>query len=476
MFCESCGKKNPKEASFCGYCGKPINPVNKEQEKTKETKNSFIKEFKELPKRTKIVMLSVSLVVVISFIVLVILLNNPLKKLEDNLAHYYDNYHENNTKELIEMGRIISNNKDKPKVLNSIKETTNHITSIWVKNFNTSYKDKDLLDEAYKKLSKSLNTLYNYYNGLEYILSYDLYNEYMDELDNLYSSKKAYLEALEYENKKDYYYAYYYYQKVIENDSYYHLAQKYTDNYIKDELDAFKDKVSEIIDTSKITNAEEKLDVYLKGIEYLDNNKVVNNIDLSASDDYKKLYEDILTKIVSTTKVILESIRDDYDRCLEIIDKVEKSVDSDNDIYEELEDLKEEYEEKKPVSLLGKLISSTNGFTESKYTRAIKGVEYENNLAFKFNNSLVTGVYHLDKEYKHLKMRLIYDSEIKENIKGTLTIYGDKEELYKSSSIFDINDLDIDVTNIENLKIEFIGEDSSNNDIYIYLVEPYLYK
>ncbi len=469
MFCKFCGKKNPKEASFCGSCGKPIL-------KTKNDDSSPFRFFKELPKKNKIVMLSVSLVVIVAFITLAILLNNPLKKLEDSLARYYDNYNENiNNKELMEIGKIISSNKDKPAVLNNIKETTKHITSIWVKNFNTSYKNRDLLDEAYKKVSKSLNSLYNYYNGLEYILSYELYSKYMDELDMLYNSKKAYLEALEYDNKNDQYYAYYHYQKVVEKDSYYYLAKQYIDNYIKDEINAFKDKIKNIVDTSNVGSEKEKLDIYLNGIDYLNNNKKVNNIDLGATDDYKKLYEDLVKKIVATIKVIVEDI-EDYKKCLEVIEKAINKVDKDMNGYKELEALKKDYEEKKPESLLGKLVSSTNGFSESKYARVIKEVEYANNLAFKFNNSLVSGVYRLNKEYKSLKMRLIYDGDLIENIKGTITIYGDGIEYYKTSNIFDINDIEINVTNIDNLKIEFLGEDSQNSNVYIYLVEPYLYK
>ena len=101
------------------------------------------------------------------------------------------------------MGKVLKSNKNNEKVLNSIKETTHKIMEKWVKNFNTEYKDKEELLEAYNKVSNALKDIYEFYNGLEYMLDKDLYNSYNNELKELNSSKHHYLTGKEYENKKD---------------------------------------------------------------------------------------------------------------------------------------------------------------------------------------------------------------------------------------------------------------------------------
>lgn len=499
MFCKHCGKENPPKSSFCGSCGKPLEKelTNKPPKKYIE----FINKFKELPKKTKIIMLTVFLVVLIALIVLIILLNNPVKNVEDNLASYYDSYKENRTKELLEIEKIIRKNKDNLKVLNNIEETIHSITSKWVKNFNTSYKNIDALEQAYKKTSSALTNLYNYYkgldckgdyyglnpshiavqcSGLDYTLDYEAYSSYMEELDELYRSKKAFFQGEENKVKENDYFAYYYYQKVIEKDFYYNIAKNYVTEYIEDELAVFKENVNNILNVNTTATNEEKLEIYYEGLKYLKENKVANNIDLSSTEEYQKLYDDIVSKITETTKLIVENLSNnlDYNKCLEVINKTLENLDNTElKEYEELTTLKENFEEKKPESLLERdVISKTPNSTASELTRVINNNEYTSYIAFKVVNSTESRVYNLNKEYKTFKTSIIKENE-SDNINGVITIYGDDIELYRLDNIETTPNIEIDVSEINTLKIEFKADkESLTNDFNIYLVEPYLYK
>ena len=84
-------------------------------------------------------------------------------------------------------------------------------------------------------------------------------------------------------------------------------------------------------------------------------------------------------------------------------------------------------------------------------------------------------VYRIDKEYKTFKTQIL--SEELSEIDGYIIIFGDNKELYKSEPLNKLNNnkIEIDVTNIKELKIAYIGAKNAS-DINIYLVEPYLYR
>ena len=277
MFCEKCGTKNKSGAKFCEKCGNKM-PGKESKGSTKtENSNSLITKFKNLPKKAKIVMGVVGLIIIIAIIALTVLLNNPLKTVEDSLERFYTNYDKDKTKELVEIGKILKSNKSDKKLLGKIEDTTHKITEKWVKNFNKEYKDTDELKTAYQKVAGALKDIYDYYDGLEYMLDDELYTKYRNELSELYSSKGYYLEGKENEGSNDYQ-AYYYYQKVVESDCYYKKAQDFINNYVKEELSDFIKEAQEITDKlADNATDKEKLDAYVEQINYLRNNKYKNN-------------------------------------------------------------------------------------------------------------------------------------------------------------------------------------------------------
>lgn len=481
MYCDACGAKNTPKSNYCEKCGKRIKP---EKQETKKEIPPIINRLKELPKKTKIIMLSVFVLLIIAIISLCVLLNNPIKKIEDSLNNYYNNT-SIRQKELENIGKILKSNKKDEKVLNKIKNTSEKITRNWVKNFNTEYKDKESLKDNYNKIDSSLAELYNYFKNstaIEYIIRNELYDKYQEELNSLYSSKKNYLEGKENENNNDKYYAYYYYDKVIESDCYYKYASKYINEYVSGEIDKLKTNIEENVPIKDDGDTESILNNYKERIEYLEKNKKVNKIDLSSSKDYKKIYEENAKKVVEYTKILVEDKKDDIPSVIEIIKSSLNILDKNTNEYKELEELKKSYEDKMPSRLIdeNRVSNSGSGFTAWK--RTINGVDYDHNLHFSFEGKTEYVVYKLDKKYTRLTTKIVRGESWEDSFSGYIAILDGDKELYRSSEITknsELNDIiDIDVSNVENLKIEFItsSKSSSWSTNYIYLVEPYLYK
>lgn len=497
MFCEKCGTKNLKNAKFCENCGHKMAEVAEEETKNTESKQekaesksikaikNSTNKIKELPKKNKIIMASVFVILAVAIIVLCILLNNPVKKVEDNLESYYKNYSANNNKELVEIGEILKSNKENSKVLNNIKDTTHKIMEKWVKNFNTDYKDKEELLNNYNKVSGALKDIYHYYNGLEYMLNSELYNKYYEELQKLNSSKMSYLNGKEYENKNDEYNAYFNYQKVIEEDSYYKEASKFVNEYVKDEISKLKEGAESFIKINDDSTNKEIYDCYVEQLTFLKENKVSNYIDLSSTEEYKKLYETATSKIVEYTKKIVEAQDKDYDYAgaIKTISNSIKLFAYDSDEYKELTELQKQYEDKMPDNLVDKYrVSKTSYAYASSWGKKINNVEYENYISFAFEGESQNITYRLNSEYKKFKTKIVRGEDWDKTFTGYFVITGDGKELYKSSAITKTSelaaDIDLDVSGIDDLKIEFVTESKATgwDNFYIYLVEPYLYK
>ncbi len=473
MYCEKCGTKNEVDAKFCTTCGNPLEPLKVE--------NEAITKIKKLPKKAKILMSVSLLVVIIAVVVLVVLLNNPVKKVEDGLKSFYDNYEKNNTTELKDIGKVLTDNKKNEDVLKQIDETSNKIITSWVKNFNTEYKDKDELNKTYDKVSNALKDVYNYFKGLEYILDSKTYNEFNSELSKLYTSKINYLYAV---NAEDDYSKYSYYLRVIESDSYYKKASSFISEYVKDEIDSFLKESSDMAVFDDKTTNTDKLNAYLKQINFIKENKIRNNVDLSTTEEYKNLYNTTLSNILGSIKSVCteKDAALDYNGCLDIIDENIGLFDKESNEYKELESLKKTYEDKKPDELVNKYLVGYKNSYASSYGGKINDVEYDNYVYFEFDGENAYRTYRLNNEYKKLITKIVVGPDWRGDLDGVIVIYNGDKELYRSEVITKANefnpDINIDVTDVDDLKIEFqtTDETSWSENFYLYLVEPYLYK
>lgn len=200
MFCSKCGTKNESGAKFCEKCGSKLEDIIKPNYPKKENKkiNNMKVKAKELPKKAKIGIIAAIVVVIAAIIALAILLNNPVKKVENYLASYYNNYTEDyGNEELVKIGDILKANKDKKDTLENISNQISKTINNWVKNFNKSYQDEEELDAEYEKVSGILDEIENYFNGLEYVLTYEDYYNYYKEIHDLYNSKSNYFKAVD---------------------------------------------------------------------------------------------------------------------------------------------------------------------------------------------------------------------------------------------------------------------------------------
>lgn len=485
MFCSKCGTKNESGAKFCEKCGSKLEDIIKPNYPKKENKkiNQVKAKAKELPKKAKVGIIAAIVVVIAAIIALAILLNNPVKKVENYLASYYNNYTEDyGNEELVKIGDILKANKDKKDALESISNQISKTLNNWVKNFNKSYQDEKELEEEYHKLSGILDEIEDYFNGLEYVLTYEDYYNYYKEVHDLYTSKSNYFKAVD---ASDDYDKYNYYNQVIETDTYYEEANKFITEYLKDEIDSLKSNIEKLTNFSSDASNEEKLNAYLEVISYLEDNQYKNKIDLSTNKDYQSLYKEAASKVVEYTKAYAEELDTNLqtNNIMEMIDKSLDALEYDSEEYKELEELQASYEDKLPDNLVSKyLVSSSSGTSDSSYRITINDQEYDSYVSFSFKGETVSRVYRLNNEYKTFKATIVRGPDWDSDFEGEIVIYGDNKELYRSGKITKTNELkseiSIDVTDVDDLKIEFVTESEPDGwaNFYIYLVEPYLYK
>ena len=485
MYCGKCGTKNELGAKFCEKCGSKLeqDTTNITPKKENKTLKNVKEKVNKTPKKVKIGIGIAIIIIIATIITLAILLNNPVKRVEDYLTSYYNNYTEDyGNEELVKIGDILKNNKDKESTLESISNQIQKTLNNWVKNFNKSYKNEEALREEYTKLKGILDEINRYFNGLEYVLTYEDYYSYYEEIYELYSSKSNYFSAID---ASDDYDRYRYYNQVIESDSYYDEAREFVNSYLSEEIDSLKKGAEELTNLKEGATTEELLNAYISQLEYLEENKYQNNIDLSITEDYQNLYNNAVSKIVEYTKAYAEELEENLEtnNVMDMIDTSMEALEYNSDEYNELKELKDSYENKMPDSLVSKyLVSQSSGTNDSSYLITINDTEYDSYISFRFDGETLSRVYRLNNEYKTFRATIVRGPDWDADFKGEIVIYGDDKELYRSGEITKTNEIDleinIDVTDVDDLKIEFVTESEPEgwSNFYIYLVEPYLYK
>ena len=482
IYCEKCGTKNAFNSKFCEKCGHVLKNSNAPK-KTNQSLENLKGKVNKIPKKIKIGISIGFVLIIIAIVSLAILLSNPVKKVENYLTSYYDNYKEDyGNEELVKIGEILRNNKDKEDKLESISKQISKTINNWVKNFNKSYRDDEELEKEFNKLYNVLKEIYSYFNGLEYVLTYEDYYKYYEEIYDLYNSKENYFKAEEASSDAE---KYNYYSKVIESDSYYDKASEFVNNYLSDELNELKSNAEDITNLKEDATAEDLLNAYIEQIAYIKENNYQNGIDLSTTEVYQTLYDNAVNKIVEYTKTYAEELEKNFqtNNVMDIIDKSKDALEYNSDAYKELEELKTTYEEKLPDNLATKyLVSSTSGTSDSTYRITINDKEYDSYISFRFDGETISRVYRLNNEYKTFKATIVRGPDWDADFNGEIVIYGDDKELYRSGNITKTGELNseinIDVTDIDDLKIEFVTESEPDGwaNFYIYIVEPYLYK
>ncbi|MBR1416277.1 MAG: zinc-ribbon domain-containing protein [Bacilli bacterium] len=476
MFCENCGTKNKKNAKYCENCGHQLIVLDKIKNDNRKNKAKKIS-------KTKIFILLVIVILIISGAIFGwIFFNNPSNIVKNSLNNYY----KSSTKEDLKgIENYLISNKNNQDNLKKVKDISNETINQWVNDFNKEYDNNEMLDDSLKKIKSLLLGVYDYLDGIEYVLDYDSYYSFLDRVYKLYDSKKSYLKGME--NKdSDEATAYTYFKSVIEDDCYYKNVQDFINYYLKDEIENFKKGAEEY--TSKIDNntkINDAIKAYIDKIKYIKDNGNDGNIDFSNTEEYKKLYNEtlksILDKIKEYTKVVDESL--EYNKLIDIIDNVIEYFDSNTNEYSKLKEIRTNYKDKLPDSLLNRYLIDYSywGSGSSKFESTILDKKYSHHIYFTFRGENVSRTYKLNKEYKKLKTTIIRSNNWEKSFIGEIKIYGDNKEIYSSGKISKNSELngviDVDVSNVDELKIEFVtnSKPSQSGSFYIYLVEPYLY-
>ena len=172
----------------------------------------------------------------------------------------------------------------------------------------------------------------------------------------------------------------------------------------------------------------------------------------------------------------------DYNGCMDIIENNSDIFVKDSKEEKELEDLKKKYQDILPDNLVNKYLVGYKNSYASTYGGKINDTTYDNYIYFEFDGENAYRTYRLNKVYKKLITKIVVGPDWRGDLDGVIVIYGDDKELYRSSTITKDNEfnaeININIENVDDLKIEFITTDktSFSENFYLYLVEPYLYK
>ena len=103
-----------------------------------------------------------------------------------------------------------------------------------------------------------------------------------------------------------------------------------------------------------VASNKDILECYIKQLEYIEKNKKKNNIDLSITEDYKKIYNESTKKIFEYTNLLLEEVNEkEYEEKIKILEySMDKIKDIENNSYKKLKELKKKYENMKPINLI----------------------------------------------------------------------------------------------------------------------------
>ena len=512
MYCKNCETLNKKNQKFCTKCGKKLTKENiKEISKKEEVKlkgkavkekvvNSKVvkegtKKFNSLPKKFKILVLAGIVLVIGLIIALFIVLNNPVKKIEKNFNEYYETGNSSYLSEIDDVVYKYSDNGDKSEKLRNKAED---IIYDWVEIFNDDKMTSAKLDNEYEKLSSALTGIGSYFDGA-YIIDYDYLTGVKKLASDLYSSKMDYFNGKDSDNEVD---KYNYYSKVIEEDVFYEEAQKFINEYLKKETDKLISEVEKLKVDNETASLEDKDRSVRSILNYLNTNKIVNNIDLSTTEVYKELLDKAISDManinleIAKSKVIVSEETTSNDALniyksaidyLNLNDWVEgieiKSKDIDaykeeigTKIYEvvnsiakeyiekynyeellvllneslnyvneeaktELNNLINDYKEKGPFDLIELGVSDASyHYGITSYKREINGVSYKNNISLGVDSGTQFVEYNLEKKYNHFKAEVVRPSTWHSSTKAKVIVYGDGKELFNSGNITRANE------------------------------------
>lgn len=521
MFCEKCGTKNKPESKFCEKCGQKL---------TIPKKSNY---FKNLSLKNKVLYTSLTFIIVIILSASYIYLNNP-----DRLINkYLDNYYE--TKELKNLSKL-ENLLNKELHNSKYPEYTEKVSrkmEEWINLFNREYQNLTALETNYLSTTKEpIETIYENFNHNEIVITSSKYHELLTELTNLYNSKTNYLNgllSLESDKSK----TYSLYQKVIEEDCYYTYSKKFINEFLKESTSKLTEELETLITTTNESEPKEIINNYIKVLEFLNNNKEYEEVDISHTDVYidaynnaqnniisnlqklneidndetiskeeslnkyldlvtynneilsnnslglnekeeiKKIKDETNNKILEYTKLVCDEKLKyyDYENAVNTINKTKKYL-TDKDL-ENLNIYEKEVEKKKPLPLASTpTIDNTYSATAKSTSCKIDGETFKNCLNFGLNGENQYLTFNLEKKYTRLKGEILKPSYLKNGINGKIIIYADNKEIYRSPSIHNKieNNVAIDLDVTSVNELKIVLDSKTNSRDFVGVKHLYL--
>ena len=413
----------------------------------------------------------IGLIIISILIIVLILLNTIFYDYKGKFNTYLNNYYTINVNDLSDINNLILRYKNNTSRTNNITQLLEEDIEKRINDFNTSYKNIDTLssqkDILKEKIIYLLDTLPD---SINLKLKKD---HYIKLIDNLYNSKEYYLKGLEFFNENDYNQAYDNFKNVITTDSYYEDTTNKIDGCFDLEIKNIKDELDNMEDEN-----EEQLKINTKKFNYLIEKK--NNVifDLTKSKTYTNLLNEVVNKLIEEYINISSEKADnnEYDDASSILSEGINLLTKENIDASKLITKKDEYTLMKPVSLID-IDSQINGEAiKEKYAITDKDNNTYSNAINVYKNSNSSIIYNINKEYKYLKATLNISDQVEKNKRyGKVKIYFDDKEVYSSSDItsnFQKKDIKLELTDVNNVKIEYTSNNASNSssDILIFII------
>ena len=391
-------------------------------------------------------------------LIILLLFNTILYNYKGKLNTYLNSYYSDNSN-LDNINKLLDryNSEDKlNKIYKIIEDDVNNRIEI----FNTSYDNEESLNSNHELLINKVNGVLDRIGVNK--------DNYVTIINNLYESKVNYLKGYSLFNDGNYNDAYEYLSKVSQSDSYYNDSLSKIDECFSKEIEDIKKYIEDnkIDDSLKL---EDKVSKYKELLNYLSEKKNSIKFDLTKSKVYNDILSDIQKKLVSVYEELATELKNSnmYDKAIEKLNEGIKLLSEINANATSLIKKKDELSTMLPVSLTELDANIVGDSIKEELAISDKDNNTYSRLISIYNNSKSSITYNLNKEYKKLKLSVNAGIEVNEKNKnyGIIRIYLDNKKVYDSSNItksFKKKDLNLDLSDKSELKIEYITSSSKN--------------
>jgi tetratricopeptide (TPR) repeat protein len=309
------------------------------------------------------------------------------------------------------------------------------------------YENKD-----YKKALDELNQIENKYEKYNLVIQKEeeiknaYYNSYI-ELSGKYLNEKNYSKAIE----------------VLENvDDIFKNSEEIINKINEIKLAEIEDKIKEYADKKD----------YISVLEYAVSKKKQSNVPKIS----EKLDETINEYKKKEIEAIKEILKKDYKNASKDVNELIQIMPADNEVLE----LQKSYSSYKPVLLTSLKYLQISGNTVVKANEDVKdNAENDYTNYIMGSEGISTVSYHLNKEYKRLTSKIgVLFTERLSSVQTIVNIYADDILVYTSPAYTTgvlPADINLDLTGVTVLKIEFIKNSSNNSNAALFDLNLFKY-